>query len=180
MSHTSRQNGVEGGGAERSPGFRVHRIDLWVAATVLAICAVLFAQTFMFDKVPSSLAQNVQPPTFPRLVLFVIAVIALIIPFEYHRKLRRGIDLDVERRKRLNPIVFATGAVLVVLVMTMPTLGALPALVLVSAVLPLLWGERRWRILVPFIVIFPLLVLFLFAELLQVTFPRGLIDNIFG
>ena len=44
------------------------------------------------------------------------ALIALIIPFEYHRKLRRGVDLDVERRKRLNPIVLATGAVLVALV----------------------------------------------------------------
>lgn len=179
MSDTSRHNGVEGGGAERSPGFRVHRIDLWVAATVLAICAVLFAQTFTFDKVPASLAQNVQPPTFPRLVLLVIALIALIIPFEYHRKLRRGVDLDVERRKRLNPIVLATGAVLVALVVTMPTLGALPALVLVCAVLPLLWGERRWKILLPFLVLFPLAVLILFAELLQVTFPRGLVGNIF-
>jgi putative tricarboxylic transport membrane protein len=151
-----------------------------VAIVVWTICGALFARTFWFDQVPSSLAQNVQPPAFPRLVLLTIALIALIIPFEHFRKIRSGIDLDEERAQKLSPIVPITAVILLALVATMPILGALPALVLVALVLPILWGERRWKVLIPYVLIFPLAVLFLFAEVLQVTFPRGLTGGVFN
>ncbi|EAR52693.1 hypothetical protein OG2516_00664 [Oceanicola granulosus HTCC2516] len=178
MNETSRKAGIGNGGADGSPNFRVHRPDIWVTFIVLSICAALYLRTFWFDSVPDSLAQNVQPPTFPRLVLGVIAAISLLIPFEYHRKLKSGIDLDEERAEPLKPIVLITAGLLLALVAAMPLLGALPALVLVTAALPLLWGERRWKLLIPFIVIFPLAVLFLFSEVLQVTFPRGLFGDL--
>lgn len=163
-----------------SPGTRLlHRPDIYVAAVILAMCAALFARTFWFDQVPSSLAQNVQPAVFPRLVLFAIAVVALIIPFEYRRKLRQGIDLDSGRRQPIGSSVLITAAALVVMVSALPWLGALPALALIAAGLPVLWGERRWKILIPYIVLFPLAVLWLFSEMLQVTFPRGLFGHLF-
>lgn len=180
MNETSRKTGVGDGGGESSPGFRIHRPDLWVAIVVWAICGVLYARTYWFDSVPSSLAQNVQPTTFPRLVLITIALITLILPFEHFRKLRSGIDLDEERSEKLSPVVPITAAILVGLVAVMPILGALPALILVAIVLPILWGERRWKVLVPYILLFPLAVLFLFAEVLQVTFPRGLFGGVFN
>lgn len=173
----NRQN--RGAEAESSAPLTIHRPDIYVAAVVLVICAALFARTFWFAEVPSSLAQNVQPALFPRLVLIVIAAIALWLPFEYHRKLARGIDLDAERRDPLGWLVPVTALALVVFVAAMPWLGAYPALLMVTAGLPILWGERRWKILLPYVVIFPLLVLFLFSEVLQVTFPRGLVGSIF-
>lgn len=179
MSDASRDRDRGGAGPEGPAPAKPHRPDVYVAGVVLALAALLFAVTFTFDRVPSSLAQNVQPAMFPRLVLIVIALIALVIPFEHHRKLRRGIDLDSERRDSLPAIVPATALVLVLLVATLPWLGALPALVLIAAILPVLWGERRWKILVPYVVLFPVAVLWLFSEVLLVTFPRGLVGDIF-
>lgn len=163
----------------RSPGvFATHRPDIVVAAIVLAIVVALFARTFWFDSVPSSLAQNVQPTVFPRLILIAIAIIALILPFEHHRKIGSGIDLDSDRREPISKAVWVTGLALIVMVAAMPWLGALPALLLIAAGLPLLWGERRFKVLVPYVAIFPLAVLWLFSEILQVTFPRGVFASL--
>lgn len=170
----------DGAAGEKPPAASaVHRPDLIVAGVIFAVCAGLFANTFWFDSVPSSLAQNVQPPTFPRLVLFVIVAITCFLPFEYQRKLAKGVDLDEERSDGIHWIVPATGVLLVLLVGAMPTLGAYPALLLICGVLPVAWGERRWLVLLIYVVIFPLAVLFLFSEILQVTFPGGIFGRLF-
>jgi len=171
------QDGAAGATSPAAPA--VHRPDLIVAGVIFALCAALFANTFWFDSVPSSLAQNVQPTTFPRLVLFVIVAIACYLPFEYQRKRARGIDLDEERADGIHWIVPATGVLLVLLVGTMPTLGAYPALLLICGVMPVAWGERRWLALLIYVLIFPLAVLFLFSEILQVTFPSGIFGRLF-
>lgn len=168
-----------GGGANGASALRVHPIDILVAAVVIVICALLYWRTFAFDEVPSSLAQNVQPATFPRLVLVCTMIFALVLPFEHHRKLPRGIDLDAERSEALPGITWATMVALLLFVAALPTLGALPALVLIALLMPLLWGERRWLVLIPYVLVFPISVLFLFAEVLEVTFPRGLTGGIF-
>ena len=179
MSNDPRDHSAGGGGPQGSPSFRVHPTDAVVAAIVLLICVLLYARTYWFDSVPDSLAQNVQPTTFPRLVLIVIAAIAVMLPFEYHRKLGRGIDLDEERSSRLPATVWITGGALILFVAALQVLGALPALLIITVALPLMWGERRWKILVPYIAIFPIGVLFLFSDILQVTFPRGITGGIF-
>jgi putative tricarboxylic transport membrane protein len=157
----------------------VHRPDLYVAGFVLAICGLLFLRTFWFDTVPSSLAQNVQPTLFPRLVLIATAAIALILPFEYGQKLRQGIDLDAERRDRPKPIAYVTAVALVVFVGLMPWLGTFAGLIIIAAALPLMWGERRWKFLIPYIVLFPLALMWLFSEVLQVTFVPGIFGHLF-
>ncbi len=159
---------------------RVHLLDVYVAGVVLAICGALYLRTFWFDSVPSSLAQNVQPAVFPRLVLAVTAVLALLLPFEHYRQLRRGIDLDEERRSRPPAVVFVTAAALVLFVGVMPWLGTFAGLLLISGLLPLLWGERRWRILVPYALIFPTAVIWLFSQVLRVTFLPGIFGYVFG
>jgi putative tricarboxylic transport membrane protein len=169
----------QGGGASGASAFRVHPIDVVVSGVVIVLCALLYWRTFYFDAVPSSLAQNVQPATFPRLVLICTMAFALILPFEHHRKLSRGIDLDAERSEALPGITWATMVALLLFVAALPTLGALPALVLITLLLPLLWGERRWKIIIPYVLLFPIGILFLFAEVLEVTFPRGLTGGIF-
>jgi len=158
---------------------RPHRPDLYVSAVVLLITALLFLRTFWFDSVPDSLAQNVQPAMFPRLILIVIAVIAVMLPFEYGQKIRSGIDLDSDRREPIPPIVWSTGAALLVFVGVMPWLGTFVGLVMCAALLPLLWGERRWKILVPYVVIFPTAVTWFFAEVLRVTFLPGVVGHLF-
>jgi putative tricarboxylic transport membrane protein len=157
----------------------VHRPDLYVAGIVLAICGLLFLRTFWFDTVPSSLAQNVQPTLFPRLVLIAIAIITLILPFEYAQKKQNGIDLDAERRDRPMPIVYITAGALILFVGVMPWLGTYAGLAIIAAVMPLMWGERRWKILVPYVLLFPTALIWLFAEVLQVTFVPGIVGHLF-
>ena len=42
------------------------------------------------------------------------------------------------------------------------------------ALLPLLWGERRKKILIPYIILFPASVAVLFTQVLKVYFEPGL------
>lgn len=174
------RTGAEDPGAQAPSGpLGSHKPDIFVTLVVLAICSFLYINTFWFDSVPSSLAQNVQPTTFPRLVLIVIMLIALFLPFEHRQKIGRGIDLDEDRAERPDPIVWITSAALVVFVLALPWLGAMPALVLIAVAMPIMWGERRWKILVPYAALFPLAVYLLFSQLLRVNFPRGLLSSLF-
>lgn len=155
----------------------LHPLDLKVTLIVLAVCAFLLWRTFLFDKVPASLAQNVQPHTFPQLLLILIAGLALLLPFEHLQKRKQGIDLDSDRRERPRPIVFLTAIAMLIVVGLIPILGTLPGLLLAAAGLPLLWGERRFKVLVPYALLFPGLLYWLFSGALQVNFLPGVIGN---
>src|SRR3954470_20747645 len=56
---------------------RLHT-DVIVALAVLAFCAGVFALTFAFDTVPAALAVGMGPAAFPRLLLAVMALLALV------------------------------------------------------------------------------------------------------
>lgn len=158
---------------------RIHRLDTIVALIVLVICAILFWRTLTFPSAPPSLAQDVQPDMFPQILLFLIAVLALFLPFEHLQKRKQGIDLDEDRRHRPKPIVFITALVMLVLVGAMPWLGTYIGLLIAAAGLPLLWGERRLKILVPYAVLFPTALIWLFAGALQVSFLPGITGYLF-
>ena len=66
-----------------------------------------------------------------------------------------------------------TAALLVLLVLLMPLLGTYLCLIGVCLLLPLLWGERRWRLIVPYALLFPTAVMLLFALVLKVYFEPG-------
>ena len=179
MGHKPAQRAGEEAGQQRPATSRFHRLDTIVALIILAICAFLFWRTLLFDTVPSSLAQNVQPAMFPQMLLVFIAALALLLPFEHRQKRKQGIDLDEDRRTRPKLIVFITSAVMLILVASMPWLGTYVGLLLAAAGLPLLWGERRYKILVPYAVLFPTALIWLFAGALQVSFLPGITGYLF-
>ncbi len=153
----------------------VHPVDLVAAAIIFAICGALYWVTTGFEEVSEMLAQNVPPEFFPRLVLLIIVILALGLPFEHVLQRRRGRDIDSGRRKRLRPLPYLTAAFLVLTVAAMPWLGTLLTLMLICLGLPPLWGERRWALILPFAVIFPLIVGFLFNRVLLVYFEPGVL-----
>lgn len=152
----------------------LHRTDLAVSLIILAGCAALYYVTTTFEEVSNLLAQNIPPEFFPRLVLFLIAILAAALPFEHILHARRGENIDSDRSKRIRPMPYLTAALLVLLVVGMPYVGMLLAMVAVCILLPLLWGERRLRLILPFAVIFPLLVTLVFNRVLLVYFEPGL------
>ena len=157
----------------------LHVVDCVVAAVIVAGCAFLLWETTNFAKIPHGLAQNVPPALFPRLLLVVIAGMALLLPFEHIQKRAQGIDLDDARRDRIRPITYLTALALTVVVVVVPWLGTLPAMVLACAVLPILWGERRWWLIAVYALALPTAVTLLFVGGLDVRFIPGIAGPLF-
>jgi len=146
---------------------------------ILAVCGVLFYVTCGFEKVPEQMSQNIPPEWFPRLLLWIIVVLTVIIPFE-HMFLKKGKDsIDADRRARIKPISIYSAVLLCCIVGLMPWLGTIFAMVLVCALMPMLWGESRVKVILPFAVIFPGLVALLFTRVLGVFFEPGIWEKLF-
>ncbi len=148
-------------GSER--GFGRARADLAIGAAILLFCLVVWLITLTFKQAPPALAQNVQPASFPRLVVSVIAVLTLAMMFF-------GRAAPDESRFRVPAMVWLSAGVMVGFVLVFQWLGIVPAMVLVCLGLPVLWGERRWHLVIPFGIGFPLAVYVLFAMALGVHF----------
>lgn len=146
-----------------------------IAAVLLAGSAALYYETTRFDEVPAILAGAIAPEFFPRLLLWLIGLLALLMPVEHRfvpgaaERLRKG------REAPVHVMCIRTYVVLVLVVTAMPLVGMALSMVVASLALPLLWGERRWKYLVPFAIFFPTLLTVLFAKILEVYFDPGLI-----
>ena len=158
MSARFEQDGKAGG---RSSG----RLppDLIVGGCILLFCAAAYGVTLTFAKAPAVVAQNVQPATFPRLVLGVVAVLTVLMMALARRQPQR-------RRRRVPAMTWLSAAAMVGFVLAFQWLGIGPAMVLLCLGLPVLWGERRWHLVIPFGLGFPLAVYLLFVEVLEVHF----------
>ena len=143
--------------------------DLVVGGCILLFCAAAYGVTLTFERAPAVVAQNVQPATFPRLVLGVIAVLTLTMML-----LARG--RPDRSPRRVPAMTWLSAGLMVGFVFAFQWLGIVPAMVLLCLGLPVLWGERRWHLILPFGFGFPLAVYFLFAEMLDVHFePNPLV-----
>lgn len=153
----------------------MHGPDLKLLVIILVICGGLYYLTTGFESVSPLLAQNLPPEWFPRLLLWTIVLLALILPFE-HRFLAQGKKgLDEDRRERIPLMPVLTALLLMFVVASVEWFGTFLAMVFVATALPLLWGERRWKLLVPYILLFPLGVTLLFTKVLKVFFQPGLL-----
>ena len=173
-------SGNTSAGGER-PRFSslVHRTDFILAVVILAVCGGLYYLTTTFEKVPAIVGQSIPPEWFPRLLLTVIALLTVIIPFE-HLFLGKGKDsIDEDRRARIKPISIFSALLLCGIVGLMPWLGTIVAMILVCVFLPLVWGERRLKVIIAFVILFPGLVALLFTQVLGVYFEPGIWAKLF-
>jgi putative tricarboxylic transport membrane protein len=165
---------ARGEGGDTSPSPLIHGVDLGVAVIVLVFCGWTYWLTTGFDEVSPLLTQNIPPEWFPRLLIWTIGVLTLVLPFE-HRFLKAGREgLDKDRKTRIPPMVFITAGLLCLTVLGIKVLGTFLTMILICVVLPVLWGERRWKVLLPFAVIFPIIVAVVFTQFLKVYFEPGM------
>jgi hypothetical protein len=87
-------------------------------------------------------------------------------------------DLDEDRSTKVERITFITAAGLLFVVTLSEWLGTDLSMVLSCVLLPMLWGERRIKIIIPFAIIFPLAVRIVFVEALNVHFLPGILEPI--
>ncbi|KPK17969.1 MAG: hypothetical protein AMJ67_12075 [Betaproteobacteria bacterium SG8_41] len=153
----------------------INRTDLVVSVVLLAVCGALYYVTSTFDEVSPLFAQDVPPERFPRMLLWIIAGLSLVLPFEQRLRGKRGAVLDKARSEPVHPVVYLTGGFLVLAVAAIQLIGTFLVLVSVCLGLPLLWNERRWKIIVPFVLLFPALVMLLFGHVLGVYFEPGIL-----
>ena len=115
---------------------RLHT-DAIVAVAVLAFCAGVFALTFTFDTVPAALAVGMGPAAFPRLLLAVMAMLALILAVT-----ARGRAEEV--REPVPPMVYWTAAAMIAFMGLLAVVGMVAAMIVAIVGMGAMWGERRW------------------------------------
>jgi hypothetical protein len=148
---------------------RVHS-DYVVAFVILAFCAVAYALTLTFDTVPAALAQGMGPAAFPRLILAVIAVLAILLAFA-----SRG-QADAEREP-VPAIVYGTAAAMLAFMALLWVAGMPVAMAAGIVGMGALWGERRWAILIASGIGLSLSIYFVFTKLFGIPLPRGLLGD---
>ena len=104
------------------------------AAAVIAVAAVLFALTFGFEKMPEGLSGGFGAEAFPRLMLGVIAVLAVLLAVAVP---------SGERPPPIPRMVYFTGATLLGFMALVPLAGMLGAMLIFLLGVGYLWGERR-------------------------------------
>lgn len=147
---------------------RLRAPDVRAALVVLLFCAAAFWLTLGFERAPASLAEGLQPASFPQLVLAVMAGLALLL-------LRRGWGAPATGPGQLRPVVPLSFGAMVGFVLAFQWLGLVPAILFATIGIPLLWGERRWWLVLPVAVLFTAAIEVLFVRILGVWFEPGLL-----
>lgn len=151
-----------GRAADKTSAARIPR-DAIVGAAILVFCLAVWLITLSFKEAPAVIAQNVQPATFPRMVLLVMAFLAAIVIALSFRKPDQPV-------KPLKPMLWPSAAIMPGFVLAFGFLGILPAMILLCFFLPLLWGERRMALIIPYSIAFPAAIYLLFVVVLKVHF----------
>ncbi|MEE9590427.1 MAG: tripartite tricarboxylate transporter TctB family protein [Hyphomicrobiaceae bacterium] len=160
-------------GASRPP--LVDRTDTLLAAVIITLCGLLFYVTSTFEEVSALLSQNIRPETFPRIVLAIIAALALAIPFEHKLLKKRFNKIRKTRGTAIPRVTWLTLLLLLVASIGAPYFGTVLTIFLICVALPLLWHERRIFLVLAFATIFTAAVTFVFGVILKVYFEPGLL-----
>ena len=164
--------------------------DSLAGLAILGVCAVAWWLTTGFDQVPAILSQNVPPTFFPRLVIATAALLGGLLLAGGIR--RRSVGLadratagdsstageEAGGTALPPPVFWATAGLIAAAGVLIPLVGTLLTLSLVAIVLPLLWGERRFRLVAALALGLPGGIYVVFTFALGVRFPVGLVWNL--
>lgn len=164
-------------GGRTSPPLGIDWTDTLLAVIILAVCGLLFFVSTRFEEASEQMSQNIPPEWFPQIILIFIMVLTLAIPFEHYFKGKKV--AGKERAVKVKPISIFSALLLCLIIFLMPWLGTFATMVLICLLLPLLWGERRLSVLLPFAIIFPGAVTLLFTKVLGVYFETGIWSKLF-
>ena len=153
-----------------------NKTDTIIAIFIFAIIVLLWNETDNFEEVSELFAQNIQAETFPKILLVTIGLMTLFIPFEHLFLKKSGKDIDSGRKKKVSVTTYVTMIILVGVIASSEFLGAYITIALTCIIIPLFWGEKNLKILLPYIVLFPMAIIFIFNYLLGVYFDPGLLE----
>ena len=157
-------------------GALFNKKDTIIAVLMITLIAFLWFETTKFEKVPDLFSNKIPPEMFPQILLIIILGMILIIPFEHIFLKKSGKNIDSGRSKPIEMSTIGTMIILSVIIASSQLLGAALTIIAVSISLPFYWGERRLKVLIPYIIGFPLFVIVLFNMILGVHFEPGLLE----
>ena len=176
----SQSSGSQSSGEKSASARRwVHSSDLVLSLVILTLFALFFYLSTTFEEVSALFDGGVTPEFFPRLLLWVIGVLALLLPFEHAWRVARSggsgdSGLEEDRKGMVKPIAYITMVVASVIVGLAEHLGTYLTLIVACCVLPALWGERRWLLMAAFGLGFPTAVMLLFTQVFKIYFQPGI------
>ena len=159
-------------------GALLNKKDTIIALLMIALIGFLWFETTACEKVPDLFSNNIPPEMFPQILLIIILGMILIIPFEHIFLKKNGKNIDAGRDKPIEKSTLGTMVILSTIVASSQILGAAITIIAISIALPLYWGEKRLKVLLPYIIGFPLFVIILFNIVLGVHFEPGLLELI--
>ena len=154
----------------KSKGNLFNITDTIIATLLVAMLVFLWLETEKFEKVSDLFAQNIPPQMFPQILLIIIGLMVCIIPFEHLFLSKSGKDIDADRKKKIKPITYGSMAMLIAIISFSEFLGAHITIFLSCLILPLFWGERNLKLLIPYVVLFPIAIILLFNVALGLYF----------
>ena len=140
--------------------------DVWVAAAILLLCAILFAITTTFDEIPATLAQGMQASAFPQLVIGVLVVLTVIMAWMSRSR-------PDPAREPVTGIFYRTIAFVLLFMAVLYVGGMMVATPFAIAGMGRLWGERRWWLLIVVGVCLAVFLRLLFINVFGVQLPNG-------
>ena len=156
-------------------GALLNKKDTVIAILMISLIGFLWFDTTEFEKVPYLFSNNIPPEMFPQILLIIILGMILIIPFEHIFLKKNGKNIDSGRDKPIERSTIGTMVILSTIVASSQILGAAITIIAISIALPIYWGEKRLKVLIPYIIGFPLFVIILFNIVLGVHFEPGLL-----
>lgn len=141
--------------------------SILVTLLIIAFCCAAIWLSLSFERMPPILKRGIQPADFPQLVcVFII----LLTVFMFWRDPIRIIE----------PIGSKTlgTMVLMALFVALSNIDLFLALGVFAGLLAFYWGERRPLHLLGISILLPIAVFFLFDQVFEIRFPRGLLTNL--
>lgn len=153
--------------AARPPWWRAVHSDVIIAGVILTGCALVGAVTATFEDVPAALLSGMGPAVFPRLVIGVIALLALWLALSSRGQPELG-------REPVRGLVYATGAAVLVFMGVLNLAGMYGAILFAIIGIGRLWGERRWWLLAVVAAGLIFAVHLAFTVAFGIPMPRGI------
>jgi hypothetical protein len=152
----------------------MRREDVIVAVVALAACAVAFGLTYRFTTTtPGAMMSGMGAEFFPRLVIGVIALLAVCIAL--------GIGSPAMAKPApVAPIVWITAALLAAYVAALELIGMWAASLVIMVVLGRLWGERNVIKLTAASAALLAVVYLVFIRFLKGGFPEGWVARLWS
>ena len=143
-----------------------------VSFIIISISLFLLFLTLSFDTVPPILNRGIQPASFPKGLLVLIILLAIIV---YVLSLKN--EWKVE--KKLPKAFYITLLNFILFIIIAKTLDFFLAISILSLSVSYFWGEKRIIYLLLISIVFPAIVFIFFETILGLRFPPGIITNIY-